>query len=393
VPEAAVKLKRSREGAVRRRHPWLFSGSVAETQGSPGPGDTVLVLDSNGKPMGRGAFTPDSALAVRFWTFDPDEKVDRDFFRRRLVRAVAAREPDPEGGRRLVNAESDGLPGLVVDRYARWLAVQFLTTGTEARRDLIVGLLQGLVAPRGIWERSDLEVRAKEGLEQRRGPLAGEEPPELVEIVEGPVRFGVDLRGGHKTGFYLDQRDNRILLGGRARGLDVLNAFSYSGGFGVHALAGDAASVTSIDTSATLLEQLDQNVARNDLDAARVENIQGDVFEELRTFRDSRRDFDLIVLDPPKFAATKSQVQGASRGYKDINLLAFKLLRPGGTLFTFSCSGHVAPDLFQKIVADAALDAERDGQIVGRMTQAPDHPVALPFPEGHYLKGLICRVP
>lgn len=376
---------------MHRRHPWLFSGSLAQTQGSPGPGDTVLVLDSNGKPLGRGSYTPGSPLTVRMWTFDPDEPVDREFFRRRLLRAIAAREPDPEGGRRLVNAESDGLPGLVVDRYAGWLVVQFLTTGTEARREPIVELLQELVGPRGIWERSDLHVREKEGLEQRTGLLAGEEPPELVEIVEEPVRFAVDLRGGHKTGFYLDQRDNRRLLGTRARDLDVLNAFSYSGGFGLHALAGGAASVTNIDTSATLLELLDHNVEINGLDAERVEKIQGDVFEELRTFRDSRRDFDLIVLDPPKFAETKSQVQAASRGYKDINLLAFKLLRPGGTLFTFSCSGHVAPDLFQKIVADAALDAERDAQIVARMSQPADHPVALAFPEGHYLKGLICR--
>jgi 23S rRNA (cytosine1962-C5)-methyltransferase len=298
----------------------------------------------------------------------------------------------PLSALRLVNAESDGLPGVIVDRYGEYLVCQFLSVGAEYWRREIVTLLADLMPFAGIYERSDVDVREKEGLPLATGVLAGSPPPDLIEIDEYGVRFAVDVRSGHKTGFYLDQRDNRALVAEYAEGREVLNGFAYTGAFGVWALRGGAVKVTNVESSAAALDLARRNVELNGFDAERVENVAGDVFHVLRQYRDARRQFDLIVLDPPKFADSRSQIEKASRGYKDINLLAFKLLRPGGLLFTFSCSGLVTPDLFQKIVAGAALDSGRDVQIVRRMTQAPDHPVALNFPEGEYLKGLVCRV-
>ncbi len=291
-----------------------------------------------------------------------------------------------------MHAESDGLPGLHVDRYGEFLVVQILSAGIEKWRDEIVTALVDAVAPRGIYERSDADVREKEGLEPRTGPMMGEEPPELVEIVEGACRFLVDVRRGHKTGFYLDQRENRLRVGDAAPGREILNAFAYTGAFAVHALVAGAARVTNVETSGDALELASRNAERNGIDPARVEHVEGDVFKMLRRYRDEARTFDVVILDPPKFAESKAILDRAARGYKDINLLALKLLRPGGTLFTFSCSGLMPPDLFQKIVADAALDARRDAWIVRRLAQAPDHPVALTFPEAGYLKGLEVRV-
>ena len=293
---------------------------------------------------------------------------------------------------RLINAESDGLPGLVVDRYADFLVCQFLSAGSEHWKDEILRHLQRILSPRGIYERSDVEVRLKEGLKPRAGVLRGEPPPDLMPIEEGPCRFLVDVRRGHKTGFYLDQRDNRQALGDYARGRTVLNCFAYTGGFGIWALKGGAQHVTNVESSASAVELSARHVEVNDLDAGKAAHLQGDAFQVLRELRNANRAFDLVVLDPPKFVESRSQMLRGARGYKDINLLAFKLLSPGGVLVTFSCSGLVTPDLFQKIIADAALDAGRDAQILRTLTQAPDHPVSLSFPEGAYLKGLICRV-
>jgi 23S rRNA (cytosine1962-C5)-methyltransferase len=395
-PMATAILKAGRERSLLRRHPWVFSGAIARLEEAPASGETVELHAADGRVLGRGAYSPRSQIAVRVWTFDPDEEVGSDLLRTRLARAIAARAALPTTWRssaaRLVNAESDGLPGLVVDRYDRFLVCQLLSAGPERLRAELVALLGELVPCDGIYERSDVEVRAKEGREPRAGLLVGEAPPELLEIEEGPCRYLVDLRAGHKTGFYLDQRESRARLAAYAPGREVLNAFAYTGSFGIVALAHGATRVTNVERSAAALELGRRNLALNGLAPNSVEEIEGDVFKQLRRFRDARREFDLVTLDPPKFAESRAQLERAARGYKDINLLAFKLLRPGGLLLTFSCSGLVVPELFQKIVADAALDAGREATILERLGLPADHPTALAFPEGSYLKGLVCRV-
>ena len=400
---ATLTLKPGRERSLLRCHPWVFSGAVAGVEGDPAPGATVEIRAADGAWMARGAYSPSSQIRARVWSFRGEEEIGPGFFRKRVADAFLRRTPMLEGGRidalRLIHSENDGLPGVVVDRYGSFLVLQLLSTGAEAWREALVralgtaweALLPGLPL-RGVFERSDPEVRAKEGLEPRTGLLSGEEPPELVEIREGDCRFLVDLRKGQKTGFYLDQRENRHRVQQAARSREVLNAFAYTGGFGIAAMAGGAQRVLNLEASGEALEVASRNAELNGISPEAWETRQGDVFRLLRTLRDEGRTFDLAVLDPPKFAESRGQVEGASRGYKDINLQAFKLLRPGGLLFTFSCSGHMAPELFQKIVSDAALDAGREGRILRRMEQGPDHPTSLPFPEGSYLKGLMVQV-
>jgi 23S rRNA (cytosine1962-C5)-methyltransferase len=390
----SVILKPGREKSLLRCHPWIFSGAIARIEGSPRPGETIFILSSEGDILARGAYSPHSQIAVRIWSFNPDEDISPAFFRNRLQAAINVRSSmikHSDTAFRLVNAESDRLPGVIIDRYADFLVCQFLSAGAEYWKKHIARQLEELISCAGIYERSDADVRKKEGLAPCTGILAGNEPPELIEIEEAPLRFLVDIRNGHKTGFYLDQRDNRAAIDEYAAGTEMLNCFAYTGGFGIRALKYGAAKIINAESSAPAVDICNRNIQRNGLDSEKVENIEGDVFHVLRGYRDSRREFDLIVLDPPKFAESRSQLQRAARGYKDINLLGFKLLRPGGILFTFSCSGLMAPELFQKIVADAALDAKRDAQILRRLGQAPDHPTALNFPEGNYLKGLICR--
>lgn len=402
-----VFLKPGRETAVQRRHPWVFSGGIARVEGQPDPGALVAVHSADGAFLAWGHYNANSQIRVRLLSWDATVDADApDFWRTRLERACAGRAPLLADGRttacRLVHAESDGLPGLIVDRYGDTLVLQALTAGIEARRSLITAALADLLQPRSIYERSDAEVRQQEGLPSRVGRLYGNEPPATLEILENGLRFLVDVRRGHKTGFYLDQRDNRQLLSTRVAALartgcapDVLNVFAYTGGFTLYALAGGALgarSVVNIDASPEVLQLGQRNLAHNDLDAARVTDITGNAFQVLRTFRQHGHSYDVIVLDPPKFAFTQKDIQKAARGYKDINLQAFHLLRTGGYLFTFSCSGAISADLFQKIVFGAALDAEREVQLVGWMSQAEDHPVALTFPEGAYLKGMLCRV-
>jgi 23S rRNA (cytosine1962-C5)-methyltransferase len=395
-PLNTVILKPGRDDSLRRRHPWIYSGALQDENPSTPAGQTVAVRNAHGQLLAVGAYSPHSQIRVRVWSFDPSEVIGPEFFSLRLGRALQARETAMRRvdttALRLVNAESDGLPGLVVDRYADFLVCQFLSAGAERWKSVIVGELTQLTPAVGVYERSDTDSRGKEGLELRCGTLWGGEPPERIEIREGPLRFLVDVRNGHKTGFYLDQRDNRTRVGASAFGADVLNCFAYTGAFGLHALNGGAVGLTQVERSAEALEVARRHLVINGFDPDAVEAVNGDVFEVLRAFRDRGRTFDRIVLDPPKFAASAAQVKRAARGYKDINLLAFKLLRPGGLLFTFSCSGHVEPSLFQKIVADAAGDAGRHAQILRRLDAAADHAVALDFPEGAYLKGLICRV-
>ncbi len=366
--------------------------------GEPGPGETVRVNAATGEFLAWGAYSPASQIAVRVWARDKAQAITPAFIEDRLSRAFQMRgflsSPDAHGAARLVNAESDGLPGLVIDCYAGFAVCQFLSAGAERWKTAVIDSLQSgrVGAFAGGYERSDVDVREKEGLPPRAGPLFGAEPPPEIEIDEGGLRFLVDVRQGHKTGFYLDQRHNRAVVQGLAAGREVLNAFSYTGAFAIAALKGGAARVTNIDSSAGALALARRHVTLNGFADEQCEHIEGDVFAELRRLRDSRREFDLIILDPPKLAHSAGQVERASRAYKDINLLALKLLRAGGLLVTFSCSGAVSADLFQKIVHGAALDAGRDAQIIDRLTQAADHPVLLTFPEAEYLKGLVLRV-
>jgi 23S rRNA (cytosine1962-C5)-methyltransferase len=390
-----ITLHPNRDFSVLRRHPWIFSGAVARVSGEALAGDTVRVLSAEGEPLGLGAYSPSSQIRVRLWAFDDRRPVDASFVAERVARAVGARAVLVAEGAtnavRLVNAEADGVPGLIADRYGDWIVCQFTTAGAERWKREIAEALQTYSPCRGVYERSDVDVREHEGLEPVTGVLAGEEPPARIEIAEHGCRYWVDVREGHKTGFYLDQRDNRGLVKRYANGCDVLNAFSYTGGFGIAAVASGAASVTHVDLSAAALELAKANTALNTCHVDDASFVQGNVFEVLRKFRDQGRSFDLVVLDPPKFAESKGSLMKAARGYKDINLLGIKLLRPGGLLATFSCSGLMTPELFNKVVSDAAVDAKRDIQVVKRLQQAEDHPEGLCFPEGLYLKGLLCR--
>ena len=383
--------------AFKQHHPWVFAGSVGRLEGRARPGDTVEVLADNLRPLGRAAYSPKSQIRARFWTFDAEESIDDAFFKRRVAAAVERRRAMPElrgqQGLRLIHAESDGLPGVIADQYGDTVVVQLTSAGADKWRNAIVA---GLVKATGctrVYERSDSVVRGMEGLAPTTGWLYGEAPAGVLSIDENGVRLAVDVVGGHKTGFYLDQRDNRALLGQLAAGKDVLNCFCYTAGFSLQALAGGAASVLSIDSSGPALEQAKANLALNpQLPAERAHWQEADVFQALRDFRKDGRLFDLIVLDPPKFAPSASHAERAAKAYKDINVFGFKLLQPGGLLMTYSCSGGIGLELFQKIVAGAAHDAGREARIVRRLAGAADHPVALNFPEGEYLKGLLVQV-
>jgi 23S rRNA (cytosine1962-C5)-methyltransferase len=388
-------LKPGREKSLLRRHPWIFSGAIERVEGQPQAGAAVAVRGSRGEFLAWAAYSPHSQIRGRVWSWDEAQPLDAALLRSRLQSAIAMRRtlcPDASAVR-LVNAESDGLPGVVVDRYADTLVLQASSAGAAHWRDALADLLVELVPGCSVFERSDAEVMALEGLPPRVGPLRGAAAAEPVLIEEHGLRIGVNVAGGHKTGFYLDQRENRRLLRQCAPGVEVLDCFCYTGGFALNALAGGARHVTAADASADALQAAQRNLALNRLPAERAEWLEADVFQLLRKLRDQGRRFDLVVLDPPKFAPTAAFAERAARGYKDINLLAFKLLRPGGRLLTFSCSGGVSRELFQKIVAGAASDAGVDAQILRWLSAAPDHPVALAFPEGDYLKGLLCRVP
>ena len=387
-------LKPGRERSLLRRHPWVFSGAVDEVRGEPEPGATVELISAESAFLALAAYSRQSQISARVWSWDHEENIDAAFFKSRLARAVQARAGlEPESSAyRLVHAESDGLPGLVVDKSGLVLVLQCLSTGAEAWREQIGDALMEILEPAAIYERSDVEVRKLEGLPPRAGFLRGKVAETIVRMMEHGVFFQVDLAGGHKTGFYLDQRTNRLLARQLAKGREVLDCFSYTGGFALNALKGGASSVTLVEESGEALNLAKGHLALNSLENEHSEFIQGDVFQVLRRFRDEARQFDMVILDPPKFAPTKAQAERAARGYKDINLLAFKLLRPGGLLLTFSCSGGIDAALFQKIVAGAALDAGVDARILQRLSQGSDHPVALNFPEGEYLKGLAVAV-
>jgi 23S rRNA (cytosine1962-C5)-methyltransferase len=388
-----------KDRSLAQRHPWIFAGSVDRLSGRARPGDTVDVVAANGRPLARAAYSPESKIRGRVWSFDPEEVIDDAFFKRRIAAAVERRAVMPElreqEGLRLIHGESDGLPGVVADRYGDTIVLQLTSAGSDKWRKAIVGALHKATGCPRIYERSDVNVRRLEGLEPTTGWLLGEattEPAEQLTIVEHGVRMKVDVVAGHKTGFYLDQRENRLMTRDLAASRTVLNCFCYTGGFSLQALAGGAASVLSIDSSGPALLTAAENLALNpQLDASRAQWREADVFNDLRAMKNSGQRFDLIILDPPKFAPSASHADSAARAYKDINVLGFRLLNPGGLLMTYSCSGGIGPEHFQQIVADAAIDAQRDARILRRLAAAPDHPVALHFSEGEYLKGLLCQ--
>jgi 23S rRNA (cytosine1962-C5)-methyltransferase len=392
----SVRVRAGKERSLLRRHPWVFDGSVAS--GKADAGETVRVEDGAGRFLAWAAYSPQSSIRARAWSFDESERIDAAFFARRIAAAVAmrARLPIASDGVRLLHGEADGLPGLVVDRYGDTLSAQFLSAGAERWKPVIADALMHATGAARLYERSDTSARQREGLAPATGWLrpagAAEAPLTALTIREHDWRFTLDVATGHKTGFYLDQRDNRKLFAETVRhfGLArVLNCYCYSGGFSVAALAGGAAQVTAIDSSAPALALAEGNVALNGFDATRHRAIDADVNQTLRSLLDGGESCDAIVLDPPKLAPTVAHAERAARAYKDINRLALLLLRPGGALFTFSCSGGIDADLFHKIVAGAGLDAGVDGFIYARLGAAPDHPMTVTFPEGGYLKGLV----
>jgi 23S rRNA (cytosine1962-C5)-methyltransferase len=386
----SVRIRAGKERSLLRRHPWVFEGSVAG--GRADPGETVRVEADDGRFLAWAAYSPQSSIRLRAWSFDPAERIDTAFFARRIAAAVAirARLPIASDGVRLVHGEADGLPGLVVDRYGDLLSAQFLSAGAERWKPVIADALLKATGASLLYERSDTSARQREALAPSTGWLRGSgdglaPPPTEATIREHEWRLGLDVASGHKTGFYLDQRDNRRLFAETVRQFgfaEVLNCHCYTGGFSVAALAGGARKVLGIDSSGPALERAAANVALNGFDAGRHEGLDADVNQTLRAMLDARRSFDAIVLDPPKLAPTVAHAERAARAYKDINRLAFLLLRPGGALFTFSCSGGIAPDLFHKIVAGAGLDAGIDGMVYARLGAAPDHPMTVTFPEG-----------
>jgi 23S rRNA (cytosine1962-C5)-methyltransferase len=391
-----LTLHPGKEKSLLRRHPWIFSGAVDRLEGRARPGDTVDVVSAEGRPLARAAWSPASQIRARVWSFDAEETIDHAFFKRRVAAAVARRTALPElagqQGLRLIHAESDGLPGIIADRYGDTVVVQLSTVGAEKWRAAIADSLLRATGCARIYERSDLDLRSLEGLEPVTGWLHGVADNADLVIEENGVRLGVDILGGHKTGFYLDQRDNRRRVAEIARDRRVLNCFCYTGGFSLQALAGGAREVVSVDSSGPALEAARRNLALNPrLDAGRAIWLEADVFGELRNLRAAGERYDLIILDPPKFANTAAHAERAARAYKDINLLGLQLLAPGGLLMTYSCSGGIGAELFRKIVAGAALDAGRTTRIVQHLHGAADHPVDLAFPEGEYLKGLLLQ--
>lgn len=391
----AIILKKEREKSMLRRHPWIFEGAIERTEGRLRSGDTVDVLANDGTWLAKAAFSPESQIRARVWSFTKSEVIDNAFFKRKMENALARKQEilvkHKTNAFRLIAAEADGLPGITIDVYKNVVVVQLLSAGAEKHRSKIQWAILQIFPDAIIHERSDVDVRKKEGLTPLVQTLHGE-LPDTVIIEENGVKICVDLINGHKTGFYLDQRENRRIAASYCKDKTVLNCFSFTGTFGLYALAAGAKEIINVDASASALTLSAENIRINALDESKVSHLKRDVFELLREYKEAGSKFDVIVLDPPKFVDSKHNLNKASRGYKDINRLALSLLSENGTLLTFSCSGLMPQDLFQKIVADAALDARRDVYFVQRLAQSEDHPVSGNFPEGYYLKGLVCKV-
>ncbi|WP_332406399.1 class I SAM-dependent methyltransferase [Vibrio metschnikovii] len=393
----AIYLVKGRDKSLRRKHPWVFSRGISKVEGDPQLGETVDIYTHDGQWLAKAAYSPHSQIRARVWSFT-NESIDNDFFIKRIQQAQKLRdeliERDGVTGYRLIAAESDGLPGITIDKYDNYLVCQLLSAGAEYQKPHLIAALKHCFADCHIYERSDVAVRKKEGLEERVGVLHGEVPPEVVVIEENGITIRVDIVGGHKTGFYLDQRDSRQQSMKYVKDKEVLNCFSYTGGFGLYALKGGAKRVINADVSQPALDNAKMNAELNEFDISkkRAVFLNADVFKLLREYREQGTQFDVVIMDPPKFAESKAQLNGACRGYKDINMLAMQILKPGGTLLTYSCSGLMDQVLFQKIIADAALDAGRDVKFIERFEQAADHPVDTAYPEGFYLKGFACKV-
>ena len=391
-----LMLQETREKSLKRLHPWIFSKAVKSVSGKPSDGQTVEVISSKGEWLGYAAYSAQSQIRARVWSFNKDEIVDDAFFLQRITRAWQLRtelfDLNQTTGLRVVAAESDGLPGVTIDKYNDVLVCQLLSAGADAWRDAIVTALKTLFPEHSIYERSDVDVRKKEGLQPVTGWLHLPRQSGEVIIKEHGMSLLVDVVQGHKTGFYLDQRASRAAAKRYANAKSVLNCFSYTGTFGVAALQGGALSVTNADLSELALSTARKNAELNQLDLSKLDNVKFDVFKLLRQYREQGKQFDMVILDPPKFAESKAQLPGACRGYKDINMVAMQIVKPGGLLLTFSCSGLMDDSLFQKIVADAAIDARRDCLFIEKLTQDSDHPIASFYPEGSYLKGLVCKI-
>ena len=391
-----MRLKKGREKSLLRKHLWIFSGAVESLSGNAESGETVRVTDSCGNFLAYAACSPKSQLIGRVWSFDEAAVPGKELFALRIREAVEFRRflklDDPEGGCRLINSEADGLPGVVVDRFGEFLVMQISSAGAERFKAELTALLMELTEAKGIYERSDLPVRLKEGLPERTGLIAGEQPPNPIIIRENGMRFAIDVRHGQKSGFYFDQRESRQAVAKYAKDRTVLNCFSYTGGFGIAAVKAGAKHVINVDSSAPAQRQAAHNFEMNKIGKEYFENITGDVFEILRQFVAEKRKFDMVILDPPKFVDSQKALAKGCRAYQDIARLGFQLLNPGGVLFNFSCSGLMTPELFQKITADAAIEANVNGTIVEKLHQSPDHNISLAVPETFYLKGLISRI-
>jgi 23S rRNA (cytosine1962-C5)-methyltransferase len=391
----SITLKVEREKSMLRRHPWIFEGAIEKTEGVIRSGDTVDILANDGTWLAKAAYSPESQIRARVWSFTKSEVIDNAFFKRKLEQALARKQEilkkHNTNAFRLIAAEADGLPGITIDVYVNVVVVQLLSTGAEKHRSKILWAILQLFPDAIVHERSDVDVRKKEGLIPVVQTLHGELPDSVI-IEENGIKICVDLINGHKTGFYLDQRENRRIAASYCEGKTVLNCFSFTGTFGLYALSAGATQIINVDASESALTLSAKNVSINGLDESKVTHLKRDVFELLREYKEAGTKFDVIVLDPPKFVSSKHNLSKASRGYKDINRLALSLLNENGTLLTFSCSGLMPQDLFQKIVADAALDAQRNVFFVQRLAQSEDHPVSGNFPEGYYLKGLVCKV-
>ena len=392
----SVKLKKGKEKAVRQLHPWVFSGAIDQIKGNPDNGDIIRVTDSNNDFLAYGFFNSKSRVAVRLLEWNLETEINESWWRRKIKIAVKHRDElntEDTNTYRLIFSEADFLPGLIVDRYADFLSVQILTSGIENIKHIILDELQQLLSPKGIFDRSDASARAHEGMEASSGGiLLGTEPPEFVSVKENGIFYQVNIAEGQKSGFYCDQRDNRKWVADHVKDKKVLDCFSYSGGFSLNAMAKGAKEVISVDSSAPALDTLKRNMEINDFNSIPHRLIQSDVNKQLRAFREVNEKFDVIILDPPKYAPSRSALTKASRAYKDLNRMAMLLLEEGGLLATYSCSGAVDISMFKQIIAWAALDAGKEVQFIQQFSQPADHPVRSSFPEGEYLKGLLCRV-
>jgi 23S rRNA (cytosine1962-C5)-methyltransferase len=392
----SIILKPGREKSVLQKHPWIFSGAIAKIEGTPSPGEIIRLLDFKKKFLAYGYYNRASQIAVRILEWDEAKIIDENWWIGKIADSIARRQRLADDSQtdsyRLIFGESDLLPGLIVDKYTDYIVIQFLTAGTENTKSIIVSALNELLKPDGIYERSDAEIRSLEELSPASGLLAGKNPPEKLEIHEHGNRFMIDIAGGHKTGHYLDQRDNRLIIGKFGAGLDILDCFCYTGGFSISALANGANSATLVDSSNAALDLARANIELNRLSSSKAQFIEADIFEHLRKTVQSGKSYDMIILDPPKFAASKAHLKKALSAYKDINMQAIKILKPGGVLVSFSCSGIVSAESLKVTLFWAATDANRPVQIIEKLGQPSDHPILLSFPESEYLKGFICRV-